>query len=94
MGFALYRAQLGGRHGHAKALVGFGGAGIVEVVDDFRGDTYRTVYTVSFTDVVYVVHAFQKKSKQGRKTPIRELNIVRARLKRAKEHHDSWQRER
>ena len=93
MGFALYRAQLGGKHVHAKPLRSFGGGGVVEVVEDFRGDTYRTVYTVKFADAIYAVHAFQKKSKQGRKTPRREIDIVRRRLIEAKEHHDSWQRE-
>ena len=94
MGFALYRAQVGGKHVHATPLKGFGGAGVVEVVEDFRGDTYRAVYTVKFSNVVYVVHAFQKKAKRGRKTPIREVDLIRERLRAATEHYDSWQRDR
>ena len=93
MGFALYRSQLGGKHIHAKPLKGFGGAGVVEAIKDFRGDTYRTVYTVRFADAIYAVHAFQKKSKRGRKTSSRDIDLVRQRLREAKEHHDSWQRD-
>src|SRR5579883_1139422 len=66
MGFALYVAQQGGKHVDAKPLKGFGNAGVVEVVTDHRGDTFRAVYTVRFADAVYVLHAFQKKSKTGR----------------------------
>lgn len=86
MGFALYRAQLGGKHVNAKPLSGFQGAGVLEVVEDLRGSTYRAVYTVSFGDVVYVVHAFQKKSTRGRKTPKREIDLIRRRLRDAQEH--------
>src|SRR5437867_2939579 len=74
MGHALDVAQLGGKHPDAKALVGFGGAGVLEVVDDFAGDTYRAVYTVRFAGAVYVLHVFQKKSKRGIKTPLKELD--------------------
>ncbi len=63
IGHALYLAQMGGKHLDSKPLKGFGGAGVLEVVDDFDGDTYRTVYTVKMADAVYVLHAFQKKSK-------------------------------
>jgi phage-related protein len=68
MGFALYVAQQGGKHIDAKPLKGFGGAGVVEIVSDHRGDTFRAVYTVRFSDAVYVLHAFQKKSKTARET--------------------------
>ncbi len=61
IGFALYRAQLGSKHPDAKPLKGFKGSGVLEVVEDFDGDTYRAVYTVKFEGVVYVLHAFQKK---------------------------------
>jgi len=71
----------------AKALKGFGGRGVLEVVDDFDGDTYRTVYTVKFTGVIYVLHAFQKKSKKGIATPRREVELIKGRLKRAEEHY-------
>ena len=65
VGGALWEAQLGLKASYAKALKGFGGASVLEIVDDFDGDTYRAVYTVRFVGVVYVLHAFQKKSKRG-----------------------------
>lgn len=81
MGYALYRAQTGGMHGSVKPLKGFGGAGVVEIVEDHDTDTYRAVYTVKFTGIVYVLHAFQKKAKKGRETPDSEMATVRRRLK-------------
>ncbi|MFN3430056.1 MAG: type II toxin-antitoxin system RelE/ParE family toxin [Candidatus Sericytochromatia bacterium] len=87
MGRALLDAQYGGKHPDAKPLTGFGGAGVLEAVDDFDGDTYRTVYTVKLEGVVYVLHAFQKKSKTGRETPKQEIDKVKARLKRAEDIH-------
>ena len=72
MGFALFQAQCGGRHLQAKPLRGFGGAGVLEIIEDFEGNAFRAVYTVRFADAVYVLHAFQKKSKRGIKTPRRE----------------------
>ena len=68
MGYALHLAQQGGQHASTKPLKGFGGAGVVEIIDDHQGDTFRTVYTVKFAEAVYVLHAFQKKSKQGKLT--------------------------
>jgi phage-related protein len=62
--------------------------GVLEIVSDHRGDTYRSVYTVRFTDVVYVLHVFQKKSKKGARTPQSEIELVRQRLKRAAELHE------
>jgi phage-related protein len=91
MGFAIFQAQTGGRHQRAKPLTGgkeFKGASVLEVVDDFDGDTYRAVYTVRFAGVVYVLHAFQKKSKSGIATPKSEIEIVKSRLLRAKEHYE------
>ena len=82
-GYALYAAQLGERPPDAKPLKGFGGAGVLEVMEDYRGDTYRAVYTVRFEGTVYVLHVFQKKSKHGIGTPKRELDLIRERLKRA-----------
>src|SRR5712692_5437552 len=73
MGFALYQAQLGFKAVNAKPLAGFVGASVLEVVDDFQTDTYRAVYTVRFRDVVYVLHAFQKKSRKGIGTPKADL---------------------
>ena len=87
MGQAIDDAQHGGEHPSAKALKGFGGRGVVEIVDDFDGDTYRAVYTVKFAGVVYVLHAFQKKSKKGIATPQRDIDLIKARLKRAEEHY-------
>jgi phage-related protein len=88
MGFALWQAQLGRKHRDAKVLKGFGGAGVLEVVSDHGGDTYRCVYTVKFAGAVYVLHAFQKKSKKAVKTPLAEMNVIRQRLKAAEEHHE------
>lgn len=69
MGYALYVAQRGGKHQDAKVLAGFGGAGVLEMIKDYRGDTFRAVYTLKYAGSVYVLHAFQKKSKTGRATP-------------------------
>jgi phage-related protein len=90
MGFALWQAQRGGKHADAKVLKGFGGGGVLEVVEDHEGSTYRAVYTVKFSGAVYVLHAFQKKSKKGIKTPQREIELIRKRLKTAEEHYAEW----
>lgn len=82
-GFALYYAQIGSRHPDAKPLKGFGSAGVLEVVEDRRGNTYRAVYTVRFAEAIYVLHCFQKKSKSGIETPKREVDLIRERLKEA-----------
>src|ERR1700744_3287924 len=92
VGHALYLEQLGGKHGSAKPLKGFGGAGTLEIVEDRAGGTYRAVYTVRFAEVVYVLHAFQKKSKRGIATPKAELNLIEQRLRRAKEDYAQWSR--
>lgn len=89
MGFALFEAQMGDRHVAAKPLRGFGGAGVLEVVDDFDGDTFRAVYTMRFAEAVYVLHAFKKKSKQGVSTPKRDMDLIRERLKMARQLHDA-----
>jgi phage-related protein len=94
IGFALYQAQRGLMHRAAKPLKGFSGASVLEIVDDFQTDTYRAVYTVQLTDAVYVLHAFQKKSKRGTETPKAEIELIKGRLKLAKEHHQEWQRSR
>ena len=93
MGFALRRAQAGGKHMDAKPLRGFGGAGVLEIVSDDDGNTYRAAYTVKFTGVVYVLHAFQKKSTKGVGTPQREIELIRDRMKRAEEHYRDWRKE-
>jgi phage-related protein len=90
MGFALYRAQLGKKHIAAKPLKGFKGAGMLEIVDNFDGDTYRAVYTVKFEGIVYVLHSFQKKSKHGIATPKQDIDLIESRLKRAKEHYAAY----
>src|SRR5256885_15981687 len=87
VGFALFQAQMGGKHPSAKPLKGFHGAGVLEVVEDDDGNTYRAVYTVKFAGAVYVLHAFQKKSKKGGKTPQEEIEKVKARLKEAAKHY-------
>ena len=81
IGLALYAAQLGEMPPDAKPLKGFGGAGVVELVEDHRGDTYRAVYTVRFATKIYVLHVFQKKSKRGIATPQKEIELIRARLR-------------
>ena len=83
IGFALHDAQQGGKDPRAKPLKGFKGAGVLEVVDDYDGDTYRAVYTVKFEGFVYALHAFQKKSKTGIKTAKADLNKIETRLKLA-----------
>ena len=90
MGYALDFAQQGKKHSDAKPLKGFGGAGVLEIVDDYDGDTYRAVYTVKFPEAVYVLHCFQKKSKQGITTPKQDINLIERRLKRAREHYADW----
>ena len=83
-------AQQGGKHVDAKPLRGFGGAGVLEIVEDHRGDAYRAVYTVRLAGRIYVLHAFQKKSKTGIETPKAEINLIKSRLKRAEEEHAAW----
>ena len=88
MGFALGLAQLGAKHPNAKPWKG-DGPGVLEIVEDHRGDTYRAVYTVRFASVVYVLHAFQKKSKTGIKTPQEDVKLTAERLKRAQADYES-----
>ena len=91
-GYALYLAQVGKKHPETKPLHGFGGASVLEVVEDYRGDTYRAVYTVKFAEAVYVLHVFQKKSKHGVATPKSDLDLIKTRLKRAQEFHATCKR--
>jgi phage-related protein len=88
-GFALFQAQIGEKHDDAKPLKPFKGSGVLEIVDDFDGDTYRAVYTVWFAEVVYVLHVFQKKSKRGIATPKQDIELIEQRLKTAQEHYQS-----
>lgn len=92
VGGALWEAQVGRKAPYAKPLKGFGGAGVLEIVDDFDGDTFRAVYTVRFAGAVFVLHAFQKKAKHGIATPMGELRLIEQRLKRAKEDYEQWLR--
>jgi phage-related protein len=87
VGHAIYAAQKGETDPAAKPLKGFGGRSVLEVVADHRGDTWRAVYTVRFRDAVYVLHAFQKKSKSGIATPKKELELIRQRLAEAERDH-------
>jgi phage-related protein len=87
LGYALFEVQEGEEPASAKALKGFGGRSILELVDDFDGNTYRAVYTVRFAGVVYVLHAFQKKAKKGIATPLQEIEFVRSRLRDAQLHY-------
>jgi phage-related protein len=80
-GHALDFAQRGERHDSAKVLKGFGGAGVLEIVEDDQGNTYRAAYTVKFKEAVFVLHVFQKKSKNGISTPKLDMDIIRERLK-------------
>lgn len=82
-GYALYVAQQGDKHRNAKPLMGFGGGGVVEIVSDYRGDTLRCIYTVRLAGLIYVLHAFQKKSKKGRATPKAEIELIKSRLRDA-----------
>ncbi len=89
MGQALDDAQHGEKHPGARPLKGFGGAGVLEIVEDDDGDTYRAVYTVKLAGVVYVLHAFQKKSKRGRATPKKDIDLIQQRLREARAYHRS-----
>ncbi|MEE4377580.1 MAG: type II toxin-antitoxin system RelE/ParE family toxin [Candidatus Competibacteraceae bacterium] len=80
-GYALYLAQIGDKDDHAKPLKGFGSAGVLEVIENSVGATYRAVYTVKFADAVYVLHCFQKKSTRGISTPKPDLEMIKERLK-------------
>jgi phage-related protein len=83
IGYALYVAQAGSKHRDTKTLAGFGGAAVIEIVKDYRSDTFRAAYTVRYANAVYVLHAFQKKSKTGRETPQRDVELIKQRLREA-----------
>ena len=87
IGFALFEVQRGLKPESAKPLKGFGGAGILEITENFVGDTYRAVYTVKFQKVIYVLHCFQKKSKHGIKTPQQDIELIKQRLRVAEEDY-------
>ena len=93
IGYALWQVQRGETPLQAKPLHGFGGATVLEIVDDYATDTYRAVYTVRFADVVYVLHAFQKKARHGRATPQRDMELIKRRLLEAQADYQRRQRE-
>lgn len=92
IGYALFEAQRGRKPICAKPLKGLGGAGVLEIFENFSGSTYRVVYTVKFQNVIYVLHCFQKKSKHGIKTEQQDIELVKRRLRSAEEdcktHHE------
>jgi len=88
VGYALFLAQSGLKHQQAKPLKGFGSAGVLEVVEDYDGNTYRAVYTVRFSNGVYVLHCFQKKSRKGIETSKQDKEMIEARLKLARRHSE------
>jgi phage-related protein len=87
VGHALHEIQCGGEPISAKALKGFHGRSVLEIVEDFDGETFRAVYTVRFAGAVYVLHVFQKKAKKGVATPKHEIERIKTRLREAEEHH-------
>lgn len=89
IGYALFEAQKGQKSEAAKPLKGFGGAGVLEIIERFDGDTYRAVYTVKFREVVYVLHCFQKKSKSGIKTPQQDMDLIARRLRAAEDDYSA-----
>ncbi|WP_457584577.1 type II toxin-antitoxin system RelE/ParE family toxin [Ensifer canadensis] len=87
VGFAIYTAQDGGKAINVTPMVGFGGAGVLEVISNHVGDTYRAVYTVKYGETIYVLHAFKKKSVRGIATPKKDLDLIDRRLKQAEQHY-------
>ena len=92
MGYAIYLAQKGDKHQDAKPLKGFGGTKTLEVVESYKGDTYRAVYSIKFEGIVYVIHCFQKKSKKGIATPKPDIDLIRQRLKDAEYIYENSKR--
>lgn len=90
MGHALYIAQQGGKHKNAKPLKGYNGATILEITQNDGNGTYRTMYTVQFAEIVYVLHAFQKKSKTGIKTTKQDMDLVERRLAISLQMYKEW----
>ena len=93
IGYTLYAAQTGDTDPAAKPMKGFGSASVLEIVAPFDGDTWRAVYTVRFKDAVYVLHAFQKKSKSGTATPKKEIDLIHRRLAEAKRDYEERQKQ-
>src|SRR5882672_2799180 len=91
IGQALYAAQQGETDPAAKPLKGFGGARVMEIVERYKGNAYRAVYTAQFAEAVYMLHAFQKKSKSGIATPKPDMDLIRRRYAGAERHHRQGQ---
>lgn len=89
MGYALHLAQLGRKSGNAKPLKGFKGTAVMEIRDDYDSNTWRAIYTVHFKGVIYVLHAFQKKSRKGITTSKADIDLIKQRLKLAREHYEA-----
>ncbi len=87
IGYAFFEIQKGAKPASAKPLKGFGGAGVLEIIENFSGSAYRAVCTVKFEKVIYVLHCFQKKSKHGIKTPKQEIDLIKRRLNAAEEDY-------
>lgn len=88
IGYAIHEAQIGDKSPIARPMKGFDGSSVIEICDDYDGDTYRAMYTAKLAGVVYVLHAFQKKSKKGIQTPKPDIDLIKQRLKAAKTHHE------
>jgi phage-related protein len=93
VGYALHMAQGGAKHDKVKPLKGYKGAGVLEVVEDHDGDTYRAVYTVKFAGTVYVLHCFQKKAKKGISTPKSTIDLINKRLQQAAAIHQEKEKQ-
>lgn len=91
-GHALWVAQQGDKYVSAKPLKGFDGASVLEIVEDYDGDTYRAVYTVRFAEAVFVLHCYQKKSRRGTGTPKSDMELIKRRLKAAEELYEEMKR--
>lgn len=91
-GYGLYQAQIGGHPDIAKPLTGFGGASVLELVEDHQSGTYRAVYTVKFEEAIVILHVFQKKSKRNIKTPKQDIDLIHERLKWAKVIYQEWKK--
>jgi phage-related protein len=85
-GYALYKAEIGSQHSHAKPLKGFNGNGVIEMVKSQLRNTYRLVYSTDFNNGIYVLHCFQKKSTQGIKTSQSDMNLILVNYNVAKAH--------
>jgi phage-related protein len=94
IGHALHQAQCGDEPVSAKALKRFGGRGVLEIIEDLEGNTYRAIYTVRFAGVVYVLHAFLKKSKKGIATPKHTIDLIKSRLRDAEQDCRARQKQR